>query len=98
MGVTYWGQHSYEVGLTLGRRVWGHWLDQHASEFPLPLEDEAADQFAESLGLMRRSADVPASAAAFLLLEPSFGADDLRRATELFGGLVSRTIERHLWG
>jgi len=86
MGVTYWGQHSYEGRAYLGFAGFGDTRpDQHASEFPLPLEDEAADQFAESLGLTRRNADVPEErGTTFLLLEPSFEADDLRRATELF--------------
>ena len=86
MGVTYWGQHSYEGRSYLGFAGFGDIRsDQPASEFPLPLEDEAADQFAESLGLTRRSADMPEErGTTFLLLEPSFEADDLRRATELF--------------
>jgi hypothetical protein len=86
MGVTYWGQHSYEGRSYLGFAGFGDIRsDQPASEFPLPLEDEAADQFAESLGLTRRNADVPEErGTTFLLLEPSFEADDLRRATELF--------------
>ena len=86
MGIAYWGQHSYQGRAYLGFAGFGDsGQEQHASEFPLPLVDESADRFADSLGLARRdAASVDERGTTFLLLEPSFDAWHLLAATELF--------------
>ncbi len=81
LGVTYWGMHDVEGSRYTGWALFGDPGDQR----PDALTDEAADDFASQLGLPTRDpSNHDDLGTTFVIVDPVFGAADLRGAVELF--------------
>ena len=77
LGMTYWGQHECGGEAFNGFARFGR--EQAGGR--VPFVNENADVLAESLGLERRSAEVPADlGSSFLLIDPVVDAADLTQA------------------
>ena len=88
LGVSYWRSHDLDELAHVGLGLLGVEVDQIGSfiERFRPLEDEEADQFIERLavpGLAVRANGEPAAfGTSYLIVEPSFGPEDLASALE----------------
>jgi hypothetical protein len=88
LGVSYWRSHDLDDRAHVGLGLLGVEVDEIGSfvERFRPLEDEEADQFIERLAVpglaVRRNGDLPALGTSYLIIEPSFGPDDLASALE----------------
>jgi hypothetical protein len=77
LGATYWRPHSVGEANFNGFSVFG----KKDGAWCCPFENEAADQIAESLGLAARDPEHDEDmGTSFVLLDPSFSADELRAA------------------
>lgn len=77
LGMTYWGQHECGGEAYNGFARYGR---EHGSG-RIPFVNETADVIAESIGLTRRSAEVPGDlGSSFLLIDPVVDAADLTQA------------------
>ena len=97
MGMTYWGQHDLDDKSFTGFARFG---DRQVNNSVRPLENDAADRVAESLGLTVRNPEEPALlGTTFLLIEPTVDDHDLLAAIErnwwpaLEGGEFNATVE-----
>ena len=79
LGMTYWGQHESSDTSFTGFARFGHEIDGAV----IPYENEDADEIATRLGIdVRDPTDPEAVGTTFLLIDPTVGSIDLKRAIE----------------
>lgn len=80
LGMTYWGLHEFSGESYSGFARLGNRQDNGTV---VPAENEAADRYAEAVGIDIRSADEPEElGTTFLLIDPTISPDDLLHAIE----------------